>query len=185
MPSDFDRIVSERELLDGQLQDFLKDVEVSGDITPPTSRHIDLIKAFYFALNRAYKPWRIEDGHRTQPSKIAALVALSVMAVSPFRSAKQSDNFFRINPLFALHAGLTRVEVTVSDIGVDSVKRLIRWLNIFHLSGASDWINRMSVLVETAEFASYEEIPLSLSYADVANIDMMVAYVEALLSARA
>jgi hypothetical protein len=45
----------------------------------------------YFALNDAYKKWRIEDGHNTQPPKIAALQSLCIIRFSPFKVVHPED----------------------------------------------------------------------------------------------
>ena len=70
----------------------------------------------YFLLNDAYKDWRIEDGHRTEDPKIAALQCVAIATFQPLRPIDPTDARTtaeaRCNELFAL-------AVAAATLGID------------------------------------------------------------------
>jgi len=48
-------------------------------------KRVPIATAAYMILNDTYKRWRIQDGHWTEPPKIAALQAMAIMTILPFR----------------------------------------------------------------------------------------------------
>lgn len=68
----------------------------------------------YFLLNKAYKQWRISDGHNTEFPKIAALQAATIIRFQPFRPLHigdaRSTAEARCNEIFALTYALSILE---------------------------------------------------------------------------
>ncbi len=78
-----DEIVTERfNLLRDIALTLVGDGVISNSILVRTNR-IKLATEGYFLLNHAYKKWRINDGHRTEPPKIAALTCMSLAVFQP------------------------------------------------------------------------------------------------------
>ncbi|RWQ16068.1 hypothetical protein [Mesorhizobium sp.] len=68
----------------------------------------------YFLVNEAYKARRQNQGHRTQPTKVAALTAAVIATVNPLRpeQALSEPNLVSTyaNPLFALRLGCNIIQ---------------------------------------------------------------------------
>lgn len=68
----------------------------------------------YFLVNEAYKERRQNEGHKTQPPKIAAITAAVIGMVNPLRPAAPPQAATKettyANPLFALRAACTIVD---------------------------------------------------------------------------
>lgn len=83
-----------------------------------TRRNAEYLAECYFLLNDAYKAHRSRDGHKTLPSKIAAMTSLVVAVLNPLRPSKppnkpNSDTLYA-NPMFA-------VRVAQSILGHDYI----------------------------------------------------------------
>lgn len=83
----------------------------------------------YIALNDAYKDLRIEDGHFTEEPKIAALHAITIARVQPFRplapNAVATTAEARCNEIFALAAANVILGTTINPIHQNFILRLL------------------------------------------------------------
>jgi hypothetical protein len=87
-----------------------------------------LIAEAYFLLNEAYKTWRIEKNHNTQPPKIAALTCLAILELQPFlpkdpKNAKSIQQAYA-NEMFALACALAILGVPLKKT-TDTYLRLL------------------------------------------------------------
>jgi hypothetical protein len=76
---------------------------------------IPLIADAYFLLNRAYKDWRISDGHFTERPKIAALQAIVIARLQPFFPSEypvdEADiGIVKCNEIYAFSYGMGILE---------------------------------------------------------------------------
>lgn len=80
-----DQTIAERTAL---LLDHARDLLFSGAIPEAcvvfAEHRIKLIAEGYFLLNKAYKEWRMPDGHHTELPKIAALQCATIFRLQPF-----------------------------------------------------------------------------------------------------
>jgi hypothetical protein len=86
----------------------------------------------YFLLNRAYKDWRIQDGHFTELPKIAALQCLTISRYQPFFPLKTPVDEKDIrqakpNEMFACSYALGILEV---DFQPDTPEKKDFWLRL-------------------------------------------------------
>jgi hypothetical protein len=88
----------------------------SNIILRPT--HVPIATAGYFLLNSAYKRWRIQDGHRTEAAKIAALQCMAILSIPPFKVVDRNNATTlaeaRCNEIFAVAAASAVLGVSVS-----------------------------------------------------------------------
>lgn len=78
---------------------------------------IPLVARAYFILNETYKNWRIEDGHRTEEPKIAALQSMAIMSIPPFRPRDPTNvttiAAARCNEIYALAAASSVIRTDI------------------------------------------------------------------------
>lgn len=72
------------DLLLNHAKDLLNSGVLPSDKVDLRDYRLKHIAEGYFLLNKAYKGWRISDGHRTEPPKIAALQCVTISRYQPF-----------------------------------------------------------------------------------------------------
>jgi hypothetical protein len=101
-----EQIVSERSNLLREIAQLMLD---SGVLPPDRiilrQGRIPLLTRGYFLLNRAYKDWRIPDGHFTERPKIAAIQCMAIARFEPFTPVFPNNAVniaeYRCNEIFA------------------------------------------------------------------------------------
>lgn len=134
----------------------------------------------YFAINREYKKFRIENGHNTQPTKIAGLTAASIMLVRPIFSVQESAAAFFSNPFFALFCGSAISGANFSIIQADTMMRLSGWIDTFRILESGQLIDKIQTCTRAGEFLSLEEMPLRITTSELFQLDMFVGIFELL-----
>ncbi|MFY9763358.1 MAG: hypothetical protein WAL39_03155 [Xanthobacteraceae bacterium] len=93
----------------------------------------------YFLLNKAYKQWRISDGHYTELPKIAALQAATIIRFQPFRLLHigSAGNIAeaRCNEIFACAYALGILECAFTP---DTPIKRDFWLRLLDILSAAD-----------------------------------------------
>jgi hypothetical protein len=134
----------------------------------------------YFSINRAYKAYRMKDGHNTRPAKIAGLTAASFMMVRPIFSTNQSESneLYYANPFLGILCGAGIVNADFNLIEPDTMMRISVWMDQLRLQGARDLVNRIVTCMRAKEFLPLEEAVLVLTPTEVIQLDMFVAIFE-------
>lgn len=91
-----------------------------------------LLSECYFALSEAYKHGRLGVGHRTEPTKIAALTCVTIAVVCPLRPPNP-DNVERVeeiyaNPMLAMTAACSIVGHLFHQRAFDDRRRFYKAL---------------------------------------------------------
>ena len=103
------------------LRDVARELLESGTLPPHRiilrEPRIRLLTEGYFLLNKAYKDWRIPEGHSNEKIRIAALQALTITQFQPFVPVDPSDARdlaeARCNEIFALVYALAMMDVRI------------------------------------------------------------------------
>lgn len=178
---EFNRDSAEREFLAQACRDFAAAQPDSGnDYESPDDDALRIVSGIYFRLNRAYKMWRIENGHWTRPEKIAALVTISIMLVRPFEIKAQTKESFYVNPLFAMKCGFAKLGLSLDTIDQRTITRMCRWLDRFRISSSRNSISIISSSIVTGEFIDIDDGRINLSVEEVVALDMMVSFYDVL-----
>lgn len=169
------------------LVEIARDLQASGVL--PQNRlalreaRVRLATHSYFALNDAYHRWRIEDGHNTQPPKIAALQCLCIMRIEPFGLVEpdnaQTISEARPNEIFALSVAAGILGFSVDDF---SKEKLDQWLRILNLLSEVTCESIEPVIQDAAYEIKREikEYNLVIFDVDKYKIDMLVTLFELL-----
>ena len=132
-----DEIRREAERVD-LLVEIARDLQSNGTLPEPNiilnEARVRLATKAYFVLNDAYHRWRIEPGHNTQPPKIAAMQALCIIRVQPFR-VLYPDNATTIaearpNEIFALAIAMAILKIDMQDSGDEKTNQRLRILEL-------------------------------------------------------
>jgi hypothetical protein len=134
----------------------------------------------YFSLNRAYKLWRVVDGHNTQPAKIAALTAASIMLARPIYSAGgvETPALFYANPYLALLAGCGVVDAKFDSLKEDTTLRIANWLDTLRINSSGQAISTIKTCIRSGEFLKVEDTAIVLEAKEVIALDMLVSTFE-------
>lgn len=93
----------------------------------------------YFLLNKAYKQWRISDGHYTELPKIAALQAATIIRFQPSRplhvGEANSTGEARCNEIFACAYALAILECQFLP---DTLEKRDFWLRLLDILSEAD-----------------------------------------------
>lgn len=99
---------------------------------------IPLLTRGYFLLNKAYKDWRIPDGQSNEPTRIAALQAMTIARFQPFipvdPQAARDLAELRCNEIFALAYALGMLNCSMI---VDGVRHEDFWLRVLDIIAAA------------------------------------------------
>lgn len=99
-----------------------------------------LISEGYFLLNRAYKGWRMPDGHFTERPKIAALQAVVISRLQPFFPKKlpvdqTNVGIIKCNEILGFTYALGILE---RELNPNSPERIDFWLRVLDtITGSS------------------------------------------------
>jgi hypothetical protein len=120
------------------LLDIARELMDSG--TLPTHRiilrqaRIRLLTEGYFLLNKAYKDWRLPEGHSNEKIRIAALQAIVIVRFQPFVPIDPTDardlTEARCNEIFALVYALVMIEARVA---LGAPEKTDFWLRILDI----------------------------------------------------
>ena len=93
----------------------------------------------YFLLNRAYKDWRMPDGHFTERPKIAALQCVTISRYQPFFPLivpvdEANIGVIKCNEIFALSYALGILEISFKP---DSNEKVDFWLRLLDVISAA------------------------------------------------
>ena len=95
---------------------------------------IRLLTEGYFLLNKAYKDWRIPEGHSNEKIRIAALQALTITQFQPFVPVDPSDARdlaeARCNEIFALVYALAMMDVRIQ---LGATEKIDLWLRVLDI----------------------------------------------------
>ena len=132
--------ISERaELLSDIATGLLNDGILPDDRVVLRGARIPYLARGYFLLNKAYKQWRISDGHYTENPKIAALQAATIIRFQPFRPLYPTQaatiTEARCNEIFALAYGLGILE---RDFHPDTPQKADFWLRLLDIISEAD-----------------------------------------------
>lgn len=120
------------------LRDVARELLDSGTMPPHRiilrEPRIRLLTEGYFLLNKAYKDWRIPEGHSNEKVRIAALQALTITQFQPFVPVDLTDARdlaeARCNEIFALVYALAMMDVTIELGNSDRTDLWLRILDI-------------------------------------------------------
>lgn len=120
------------------LRDVARGLLDSGTLPPHRiilrEPRIRLLTEGYFLLNKAYKDWRIPEGHSNEKVRIAALQALTITQFQPFVPVDPTDARdlaeARCNEIFALVYALAMMDVTIELGNSDRTDLWLRILDI-------------------------------------------------------
>jgi hypothetical protein len=163
------------------------DLQSSGAL-PSTSiilrlERVKLATHAYFILNDAYHRWRIEEGHFTQPPKIAALQSLCIMRVQPFRLAHPANATTiaeaRSNEIFSLAAAGAILQV---NVGTLTAARIDQWLRILDILSRvnCETIEQVIATVNMQIKRDRHDYSLSILEQDKPHIDVLITIFELL-----
>ncbi len=132
--------ISERaQLLTDIANGLLTDGVLPNDRVLLRQARIPYLARGYFLLNKAYKQWRISDGHYTELPKIAALQAAAIVRFQPFRpfymGQAQSTAEARCNEIFACTYALAILEQTFLP---DTPEKRDFWLRLLDILSEAD-----------------------------------------------
>jgi hypothetical protein len=178
--SDFNRPLSHENYITKSIELFWAD---SVQDLPGLVVNSDLLKTsakLYFSLNRAYKCWRVVEGHNTQPAKIAALTTVAIMLVRPILSVDGSESreLFYSNPFFALQTGCGIIRANMDALKEDTTLRIAGWLDTIRINSANSSISTIKTCIAANEFLRIEDAPVELNPQEVVTIDMIVSMFE-------
>lgn len=96
---------------------------------------IRMIAEGYFLLNRAYKDWRMPDGHFTEFPKIAALQAVVISRLQPFFPSKlpvddMDIGVIKCNEIFALSYAMGILEKSFLPNTPEKIDFWLRLLDV-------------------------------------------------------
>lgn len=113
---------------------------IPGERVELAEHRIRLASEGYFLLNRAYKDWRIPDGHFTERPKIAALQSVVISRLQPFFPLKHPVEeadvaAIKCNEIFALSYAMGILE---QEFKPDTPEKLDFWLRLLDvITGSS------------------------------------------------
>lgn len=132
--------ISERaKLLLDHARDLLDSNLIPRDRVELAEHRIHLIAEGYFLLNRAYKDWRMPDGHFTEFPKIAALQSIVISRLQPFFPSKlpvdEADvGVIKCNEIFAFSYALGILERRFKP---DTPEKIDFWLRLLDVITSS------------------------------------------------
>ena len=120
------------------LRDVARELLESGTLPPHRiilrKPRIRLLTEGYFLLNKAYKDWRIPEGHSNEKIRIAALQALTITQFQPFVPVDPSDARdlaeARCNEIFALVCALAMMDVRIQ---LGATEKIDLWLRVLDI----------------------------------------------------
>lgn len=119
-------------LLRQHATDLINDGVLPKDLVDMRGYRFPHISEGYFLLNRAYKDWRIPDGHFTERPKIAALQCVTISRYQPFFPLKTpvdeaNISVIKCNEIFALSYALGILQIKFTP---DTDQKVDFWLRI-------------------------------------------------------
>ena len=132
--------ISERtELLLEHARELLATNSIPSDRVDLAEHRIPLISEGYFLLNRAYKDWRMPDGHFTEYPKIAALQGVVIARLQPFFPSKlpveENDiGIIKCNEIFAVSYGMGIIK---KKFDPDTPEKIDFWLRMLDVVTSS------------------------------------------------
>jgi hypothetical protein len=132
--------ISERtDLLLEHARDLLNSNSIPNDRVILAEQRIRLVAEAYFLLNRAYKDWRMPDGHYTGLPKIAALQSVVIARIQPFFPSKfpvdEADvGIIKCNEIFAFSYGMGILEKSFMP---DTPEKIDFWLRLLDVITSS------------------------------------------------
>jgi hypothetical protein len=143
--------------------------------------HVRAAARAYFLLNRAYKDWRLPDGHFTEKPKIAALQCIAIARIQPLLPP-QPDNVtsvaqYRCNEIFALTYALGILE---QELSLDCAGKIDLWLRILDIIAGSsaETIEPYLVDVHYQIIRPLEEYKLEILPQDKIGINSLITIFE-------
>lgn len=134
----------------------------------------------YFLVNEAYKARRQNAGHKTLPTKIAAITALVIATLNPLRPKGEpvtaTPTSIYANPLFALRLGCNIVQHALHLQGWMRMQWFCDHLRNDALSGLDGYIEA----VRNGGRAVGEPFDIELSLLDLSRIEGRVAFFDVL-----
>jgi hypothetical protein len=134
------RTISERtELLLEHARELLATNSIPSDRVEFAEHRIRLASEGYFLFNRAYKDWRMPDGHFTELPKVAALQAVVISRLQPFFPTKlpvdEADvGVVKCNEIFAFSYGMGIIERSFNP---DTPEKIDFWLRLLDVITSS------------------------------------------------
>jgi hypothetical protein len=128
--------ISERtDLLLEHARDLLHSNSIPNDRVVLAEHRIRLVAEGYFLLNRAYKEWRMPDGHYTELPKIAALQSVVIARIQPLFPSKlpidEADvGIIKCNEIFAFSYGMGILEKTFTPNTPEKIDFWLRLLDV-------------------------------------------------------
>jgi hypothetical protein len=180
MMTAFNREISQLELLRRGADEYFKQSAMSEQGLAFDDHALKVAAQLYFSLNRAYKVWRVEDLHSTQPPKIAGLTVAAILLTRPIYGLEKNESLplFYANPAFGLQVGLQILGSLPKNIKDDTGHKLFNWLDRLRVAGAASAIDIISTSIRSGEFISFEDAPVKLKADEIAQLDMLVAIFE-------
>jgi len=119
--------------------ELLRSNAIPMDRVDLAENRIPLISESYFLLNRAYKDWRMPDGHYTEPPKIAALQSVVISRLQPFFPSKlpvdETDvGVIKCNEIFAFSYAMGILERSFRP---DNPEKIDFWLRLLDVITSS------------------------------------------------
>lgn len=138
----------------------------------------------YFVLNDAYHRWRIEDGHNTQPAKIAALQCLCIIRFVPFRLL-EPDNAETVaeakcNEIFCMAIAAALLGIEIRELTTekrDQYLRILDLLTAFECETIEPVIQATNYQIKRER----NEYNLAILEADKPKIDAIITIFELLM----
>lgn len=122
-------------LLLNHAKELLNSGALPGDLVDIREHRFPAISEGYFLLNRAYKDWRMPDGHFTERPKIAALQAVVISRYQPFFPKQVPIDeanvaVIKCNEIFALSYALGILEIAFTPNTDQKVDFWLRLLDV-------------------------------------------------------
>ena len=119
-------------------RELLSSGALPADRVALAEHRIPLISEGYFLLNKAYKDWRLPDGHFTELPKIVALQAVVISRLQPFFPLQSPVDrvdvgVIRCNEIFACSYALGVIE---HDFQPDTPQKVDFWLRLLDIIAA-------------------------------------------------
>jgi hypothetical protein len=177
---------------EAQREEFLigiaRDLQSSGIL--PEARlalregRVRLATRSYFVLNEAYHRWRIEEGHYTQPPKIAALQSLCIMRIEPFRLIEPGNALTtaeaRPNEIYAVAVASAILGIPINKQGQEKTDQWLRILDLW----SSYTCESIESIIQDAEYQisrNRTDYRINILDVDMPRINSLVTIFELLL----
>ena len=127
----------------------------------------------YFLLSEAFKAVRLKPGRRTEPAKIAAMMAMAVMTFRPMRPGNPDDVRFpetdKANQLLAVAIGCEVLGISIDWLLLDQLKRLLRAMDLADAPSLAEYVADARL----DNIKTVYDVPIEQDFARIDNFTLL------------